>query len=201
MIGQLCGKLIEKQPPHLMVDVQGVGYALQAPLSTFFVLGELGSTVTLRVHHIVREDAQLLYGFATIEEWRLFQEIIKINGVGPKVALAILSGLSPQDFVNVVMMQEAGRLQKIPGIGGKTAQRILVEMQDKLAKINLWSKSSKVVSSPQNQEDEAVQEAIAALVSLGYKPQEASKAVAKVKETSLGCEHIIKEALQGLAKV
>lgn len=201
MIGQLSGKLIEKQPPFLMVDVQGVGYAVQAPLSTFFVLGELGSSVVLRIHHVVREDAQLLYGFATTEECRLFQEIIKINGVGPKVALAILSGLSVQEFVSVVMMQEVARLQSLPGIGAKTAQRILVEMQDRLSKLNFGTKSVMGVIAPQKQEECAKQEAIAALISLGYKPQEATKAVSKVKATDLGCEHIIKEALQGLAKV
>lgn len=194
MIGQLRGTLIEKQAPHLMIDVNGVGYWVQAPLSTFFTLPEIGHTVTLRTHFVVREDAHLLFGFATNEECKLFQEVIKINGVGPKVALAILSGLSPSELMEVVMNQEVGRLQRIPGIGAKTAQRILVEMQDRLGKLNLQTSSLPL-------KEDGQQEAIAALVSLGYKPQEAAKAIAKVKNTTMGCEQMIKEALQGLAKV
>lgn len=205
MIGQLRGKLLEKQPPHLMIDVQGVGYCLQASLPTFFALPEIGAEVTLATHMIVREDAQLLYGFASKEECRLFQEIIKINGVGPKVALAILSGLSPQEFAHIVTLQEVGRLQKLPGIGAKTAQRILVEMTDRLPKLGLGAASNKIDMALGKtavfSENTAVEEAISALISLGYKPQEATKAVRKVENTTQGCEHIIKEALQGLAKV
>lgn len=203
MIGQLRGILIEKQPPHLMIEVNGVGYCLQAPLSTFFSLPALGEPLVLRTHFIVREDAQLLFGFASCEECRLFQEIIKISGVGPKVALAILSGLSPADFVEVIQSQDIARLQRLPGIGAKTAQRILVEMQDRLPKLNLpfSAKGPGNTVLMGKQAEDPLEEAIAALVSLGYKPIEASKAVSKVKNTSQSCEHIIKEALQGLAKV
>ncbi len=202
MIGQLRGRLLEKQPPHLMIDVGGVGYCLQAPLSTFFSLPEIGQEITIRTHFIVREDAHILYGFISAQECRLFQEIIKINGVGPKVALAILSGLSPQDFATIVMNQEVARLQKLPGIGAKTAQRILVEMQDKLSKLDLGlSTAHTAMLLTKKQNDDPIQEAIAALVSLGYKPNEASKAVGKVQDQTQSCEHIIKEALQGLAKV
>ncbi|MBS0287760.1 MAG: Holliday junction branch migration protein RuvA [Proteobacteria bacterium] len=202
MIGQLRGKLIEKQPPFLMIEVGGVGYLLQAPLSTFFNLPDLGQEVVLRTHFIVREDAHVLYGFITQQECRLFQEIIKVNGVGPKVALAILSGLSPQEFANCVMAQEVTRLQKLPGIGAKIAQRILVEMQDKLSKLDfgLTAAHSMMVLNKAVSSD-PLQEAIAALVSLGYKHTEAAKAVAKVQDQTQSCEHIIKEALQGLAKV
>lgn len=203
MIGQLRGILIEKQPPHLMVEVNGVGYCLQAPLSTFFSLPEIGQPLVLRTHFIVREDAQLLFGFATQEECRLFQELIKISGVGPKVALAILSGLSPADFVEVILSQEIARLQRLPGIGAKTAQRILVEMQDRLPKLNLPSTRTQPGGAllQMKAEDDPLEEAIAALVALGYKSFEATKAVGKVKNTAQSCEHIIKEALQGLAKV
>ncbi len=201
MIGQIRGKLIEKQPPFLMIDVGGVGYLLQAPLSTFFSLPELGIEVTLRTHFIVREDAQVLYGFITQQECRLFQEIIKINGVGPKVGLAILSGMSPQEFANAVMNQELNRLQKLPGIGAKTAQRILVEMQDKLTKLELGLTSAHTLMAMSKNISDPVSEAIAALVSLGYKQAEATKAVSKVQDQTQNCEHIIKEALQGLAKV
>lgn len=204
MIGQLRGKIIEKTPPHLLIDVGGVGYCLQAPLSTFFNLPEIGLETTLRVHMVVREDAQLLYGFATPEECRLFQEIIKINGVGPKVGLAILSGLSPLEFVDIISREEIGRLQKLPGIGAKTAQRILVEMQGRLSKLALPFAKGLTFSSPDIASmttDKARHEAIEALISLGYKPQEATKAVSKVQNVENRCEDIIKEALQGLAKV
>lgn len=202
MIGQLRGKLIEKTPPFLMIDVNGVGYLLQAPLSTFFSLPDLGNELTLRTHFIVREDAQVLYGFVSQQECRLFQEIIKINGVGPKVALAILSGLSPADFAMVIAQQSVERLQKLPGIGAKTAQRILVEMQDKIAKLDLpLSCAHTTLALSKKVKADPIQEAIAALVSLGYKQSEATKAVAKVEDQSQSCEHIIKEALQGLAKV
>jgi len=194
MIGQLRGKLIEKQPPMLMLDVGGVGYLVQAPLSTFFTLPELGQEITLRTHMVIREDAQLLFGFATLSECRLFQEVIKINGVGPKIALAILSGLSPQEFMDVIVSQNVNLLQRIPGIGGKTAQRIMVEMQTTMPKFQPMTKGEiRLERDPKS-------EAIAALVSLGYKPLEATQAVTKVKNIAT-CEHIIKEALQGLAKV
>jgi Holliday junction DNA helicase RuvA len=176
-----------------------VGYSVTTPLSTFFTLPNIGQEVTLRTHFIVREDAQLLFGFATKEECRLFQEIIKVNGVGPKVALAILSGLSPAEFVDVIMLQEVARLQCIPGIGAKTAQRILVEMQDRLLKLNLALPQAKVL--PNHQISDSLEEAIAALISLGYKANEATNAVKKVKDSNQSCEYIIKEALQGLAKV
>jgi Holliday junction DNA helicase RuvA len=195
MIGQLRGILIEKQPPFLMMDVQGVGYWLQAPLSTFFVLPEVGQMLTLRTHFIVREDAQLLFGFSSTEECALFQEVIKINGVGPKIALTLLSGLTPQEFYDVIMSQNVALLQRIPGIGAKTAQRILVEMQGRLPKLSVKSEGGSIpVADPK-------QEAISALVSLGYRAQEAQGTIAKIKTDSLSCEQIIKEALQRLAKV
>lgn len=192
MIGQLRGILIEKQPPTLMLDVHGVGYLLQAPLSTFLALPALGTEVTLRTHFIVREDAQLLFGFATQDEWRLFQDLIKVNGVGPKMALALLSGMSPSEFAEVLQTQAVGRLQRIPGVGAKTAQRILVEMQG--AKMQDFKQ---VVMGSHS----AKQEAIMALIALGYKPPEATQAVSKIQNNELDCEHMIKEALQGLAKL
>ena len=200
MIGQLRGKLLEKQPPSILVDVNGVGYCLSAPLSTFFLLPELGQDVVLRTHMVVREDAHLLYGFYTREECTLFQALIKVNGVGPKIALAILSGLSVAEFMDVVASQTVARLQRVPGIGSKTAQRILVEMQDRLPKLS--SESSSLVGKvfPFMSTDSS-QEAIEALMALGYKHQEATKAVGKVQNKDLPCEQIIREALQGLAKV
>ena len=196
MIGQLRGNIIEKQAPHVLIDVQGVGYCVQVPLSTFFVIGDLGQEVVLRIHHVVREDAQLLFGFATKEECMLFQSIIKINGVGPKIGLAILSGLSVNEFMEVIAQQSVGRLQKVPGIGSKTAQRIVVEMQDRLPALEKSSNKG-ILFIP----NDSSQEAVEALMSLGYKQSEATKAVGKVQNKSQNCEFIIKEALQGLAKV
>ncbi len=199
MIGQLRGKLIEKKPPHLMLEVGGVGYKVQAPLTTFFTLPELGEETILRTHCLVREDAHILYGFATQTECDMFQEIIKINGVGPKIALAILSGLSAFEFSEVVIAKDIHKLQCLPGIGAKIAQRILVEMQDKIAKLNLGCTTVKITKA--YQAVDAIQEAIFALVALGFKQSEATKAVAKVQDTEQGCEYIVKAALQGLAKV
>lgn len=202
MIGQLRGSLIEKNPPYLLIDIQGVGYLLQAPLSTFFALPDVGHVVTVRVHQIIREDAHLLFGFATKEEWRMFQELIKINGVGPKAALAILSSMSVYSCVEAIEQQQAKLLQSVPGIGAKTAQRIIVEMQDKISKLALpvsLPNSRKAPTVPVAQQ--AKQEAILALQALGYKPKEAQNAVEKVKDLAQSCQHILKEALQGLAKI
>ncbi|MBS0289921.1 MAG: Holliday junction branch migration protein RuvA [Proteobacteria bacterium] len=198
MIGQLRGILIEKKPPYLLLEVNGVGYWLQSPLTTFFSLPEVGQEIILRTHCIVREDAHVLYGFATQEVCSLFQEIIKINGVGPKIALSILSGLTVQEFSDVVLEQNISKLQCLPGIGAKIAQRILVEMQDKLLKWNTSKTSTKIFISPKA---DPKQDAIFALVSLGFKQAEAAKAVSKVQDTTQGCEYIVKAALQGLAKV
>lgn len=201
MIGQLRGKLIEKNPPFLMIDVQGVGYIVQTPLSTFFVLPEVGQEVVLRTHMVVREDAQLLYGFATFDECCIFQELIKTNGVGPKIALAILSGLTPHELMEILAMEEVSRLQRLPGIGAKTALRIIVEMKDRLGKMMLSSPQKNLTPSLLSKAQGPEQEAIAALIALGYKPQEANKAIAKVENKSSSCEAILREALQGLAKV
>jgi len=196
MIGQLRGKLLEKQPPSLLIDVQGIGYLLQAPMSTFFTLPPVGEEVILRTHFIVREDAHLLFGFTTQEECRLFQEIIKLNGVGPKVALALLSGLTPAAFLEVIRTQSVAHLQRIPGIGSKTAQRILVEMQDRLPKLDKVYPKEHFLDKAHH----AKQEAIEALMALGYKAQEATKAVNQTKTTDVTvCEEIIKDALQRLS--
>lgn len=201
MIGQLRGKIIEKNPPFLLIDVHGVGYIVQTPLSTFFALPDVGQETVLRTHMVVREDAQLLYGFATHDECYLFQELIKTNGVGPKIALAILSGLTPHELMEILAMEEVGRLQRLPGIGAKTALRIIVEMKDRLGKMMLSSPQKNLNTSLLSKAQGPEQEAISALIALGYKPQEANKAIAKVENKSLSCEAILREALRGLAKV
>lgn len=200
MIGQLRGILIEKEPPVLMVDVHGVGYCVLAPLSTFFKLPELHQEVTLRTHMVVREDAQLLYGFATLEERALFEALIKVNGVGPKVALTILSGVSPDEFRHLMGIEDVRSLQRLPGIGAKTAQRILVEMRDKWGNPALATEQQRVGSLLPTSNDKT-QTAIQALVSLGYKPHEAQKALSALSASELSLEEILKSALQGLAKL
>lgn len=201
MIGQLRGKIIEKNPPFIMIDVHGVGYIVQTPLSTFFALPEVGHEAVIRTHMVVREDAQLLYGFATHDECYLFQELIKTNGVGPKIALAILSGLTPHELMEILSMEEVDRLQRVPGIGAKTAMRIIVEMKDRLGKMILSTPQKSLSASLLPKAQDPEQEALAALIALGYKPQEANKAIAKVENKNLSCEAILREALQGLAKV
>lgn len=198
MIGRIRGILIEKLPPWLVVDVMGVGYQLQAPMSTFYHLPETGKEINLYTHMIVREDVLALYGFVTKEECALFQEFIKINGIGAKAALALLSGMSTADLKTTISVQDVSRLQKIPGIGPKTAQRIIVECQDKHKKWQLPSDNP--LTQGENFAESAFQQAIEALVALGYKNKEAEKAVSKVSDQSLACEDIIRIALQGLAK-
>jgi len=170
---------------------------VQTPFSVLGALPSPGEEITLRTHCVVREDAHLLFGFLHKEECQLFQEIIKISGVGPKIALAILSGLSCEEFCQVVSSQAPLRLRGLPGVGAKTAQRIITEMADRLPKLGFSH-----VSLPASVfQKGVVDEAIAALIALGYKPQEAAKAVEKVKDKTQHCEHIIKEALQGAARL
>lgn len=193
MIGRLRGTLVEKQPPSLLVEVAGVGYWVQSPLSTVLQTPEVGQEVVLRTHLVVREEALLLFGFATEAELDLFQALLRMNGVGPRMALAILSNVSPQAFASMILQKELTPLKKVPGIGTKMAQRLLVEMPDRLPlSLRIGSK----------QEDaSAPQEAVQALVSLGYKQREAVGAIQAVKDKTMSLELLIKEALQQLAKV
>ena len=200
MIGRLSGLLLEKQPPQLLVDVQGVGYELEAPMSTFYQLPAMGESVTLHIHMVVREDAQLLYAFYSLSERQLFRDLIKINGVGPKLALTILSGVSAEEFTRCVMESDAKALTALPGVGKKTAERLIVELRDRLAKnadAVLPSAGSvaglKVDSNP-------ISDAVSALTSLGYKAQEASQMVRAVETEGLTTEVIIKAALKGMVK-
>ncbi|OUS15194.1 Holliday junction DNA helicase RuvA [Gammaproteobacteria bacterium 50_400_T64] len=178
MIGRIRGILLEKQAPHLLLDVQGVGYEIQASLTTFFELPDIDQPATLHTHFVVREDAQLLYGFSSLSERQLFRELIKVNGVGPKMALAILSGMNAAEFVNCVKSKDIATLVRLPGVGKKTAERLVVEMHDRVEKWALASDSTGAVSSEQG--SSAVQEAESALISLGYKEPEAAKMIAAV---------------------
>lgn len=201
MIGRLSGQLIQKQPPELLIDVNGVGYEVSAPMSTFYVLPELGEIISLHTHLVVREDAQLLYGFATESERRLFRILIKINGVGPKLAITILSGIAADDFIRCIHDGDSAALVRLPGIGKKTAERLIVELNDKVAaedeSISAAGTAGMMANLPLQS---PVADAVSALISLGYKPSDASKMVRSIETEGLNAEEIIRLSLQGLSK-
>ncbi|QEH45220.1 Holliday junction branch migration protein RuvA [Aggregatibacter actinomycetemcomitans] len=201
MIGHLTGILMEKQPPEILLDVQGIGYELLLPMTSFYNLPEVGKQTCLFTHLVVREDAHLLFGFAQKADRTLFRELIKTNGVGPKLALAILSTMSVDEFAYAIEREELSRLVKIPGIGKKTAERLLVELKGKFKEVKTndffvqadhLSRFSTEISATVEPSNEAV----AALVALGYKPLDAEKMVKKVSKPELSSEQIIREALK-----
>ncbi len=196
MIGRLRGVLVKKEPPALLVDVGGVGYELEAPMTTFYDLPATGENVTLYTHLVVREDAHLLFGFARESQRRLFRGLLKVNGVGPRVALAVLSGLSDQEFVRAIQQEDIERLTRVPGIGRKTAERLIVEMRDKLVG-EVPSETS--VTATSAAPDDPVGEAVNALIALGYRPNEASRMVRAVSAQGLATEEIIRQALRAVA--
>jgi len=196
MIGWLTGELLEKQAPTILLNVNGVGYELEAPMTTFYELPAVNEQATLFVHMVVREDAQLLFGFASRQQRELFRSLIKVNGVGPKVALAVLSTLSAQELLQCMANEDFKQLTKVPGIGMKTAQRLVVEMKDRLEKefgdVALEARSAGAGTVNDRQD------AIAALVSLGYKSTEASRIVKSLPD-DLSSEEIIRQALRSLS--
>jgi len=193
MIGQINGVILEKNPPELLVDVAGVGYELNSSMNTFYNLPEIGSRVVLYTHMIVREDVHALYGFYEKDERKLFRELIKTSGVGPKLALTILSGMAVNAFVQLVNIGDSVALTKIPGVGKKTAERLILEMKSRLKKFEIGIQSNIKIDSSET-------DALNALISLGYKAQSASKAVAKYREQkSLSSEELIKLALRDLS--
>ncbi|OED57667.1 Holliday junction DNA helicase RuvA [Aliivibrio fischeri] len=206
MIGRLRGNLLEKQPPELLIEVSGIGYEVQMPMSCFYELPEVGSEAIIYTHYVVREDAQLLYGFNTKNERALFREVIKANGVGPKLGLAILSGMTAAQFVQSVEREDISTLVKLPGVGKKTAERLVVEMKDRLkgwGAGDLFTPAtdaapmddgSEFITSPQS----AVDEAVSALIALGYKPQQASKTVSQVVKPDMTSEVLIRESLKSM---
>jgi len=195
MIGQLFGTILEKQAPQLLVDVHGVGYEIDAPMSTFYQLPDIGKEVRLYTHFVVREDAQLLYGFYTQQERQLFRTLLKVNGVGPKLALTILSSASPDEFVRSVLNNDTESLVKLPGIGKKTAERLVIEMRDKLDE---WTPAllPNTKNSLQPERHRSLQDAIAALQALGYKQQEANRVVTKIDDGVAASEELIRRALK-----
>ncbi len=198
MIGRLRGKLVVKRAPQLLVDVGGVGYEVEAPMSTFYNLPELGEDVVLHTHLVVREDAQLLYAFASEAERSFFRNLIKINGVGAKMGLAILSGMSFDAFARCVRENDVASLVRLPGVGKKTAERLIVEMKDKL-EAKAESGLPQVEHAAPVAAHDPISDAVSALVALGYKPNEASRMIRAVSCDGLASEEIIREALKGAA--
>ncbi|HEU5135098.1 MAG TPA: Holliday junction branch migration protein RuvA [Steroidobacteraceae bacterium] len=197
MIGFVRGKLVIKAPPHLTVDVGGVGYDIEAPMSTFYTLPATGSDVRLLTHLVVREDAHILYGFATQEERALFRNLLKVSGVGPKIALAILSGVSVEGFASCVKLQDAAALTRIPGVGRKTADRLLVEMRDRLDALSEAAAAGAPVMTGENKVEG---EAWSALVALGYKPAEVTQMLKPFTGVASSTEDLIRRALQGTVR-
>lgn len=191
MIARLNGILIEKSPPQIVIDCNGVGYEVEVPMSTFYNLPELGSKVNLLTYFVVREDAQLLYGFGSEQEKSTFKQLLKVNGIGAKSALSILSGVSIDDLIQAVSMQEVGMLTRIPGIGKKTAERLLLELKDKFSVAGL--------AQTANQAKSSTHDILNALVALGYNEREALTAV-KLLDKDVSVTDGIKQALKSLSK-
>lgn len=206
MIGRLRGILLEKQPPEVLLDVSGIGYEIQLPMSSFYPLPEIGQEAVIYTHFVVREDAQLLYGFADKHERSMFRLLIKVNGVGPKLALAILSGMSANQFVICINNDAVNRLVKLPGVGKKTAERLVVEMKDRLKN---WTGADLLTPESDNMAFEneiantfistnAKDEAIGALVALGYKSATAEKVIKQVYQEGMDSEALIRSSLKSM---
>ncbi|HSC48304.1 MAG TPA: Holliday junction branch migration protein RuvA [Gammaproteobacteria bacterium] len=191
MIGFLRGVLVRKQPPHLVLDVQGVGYEVEAPMSTFYALPGTGAEVLLHTHLVVREDAHILFGFGSEGERRLFRALLRVNGVGPKLALTILSGISVEGFLRCVREGDSAALTRLPGIGKKTGERLVIEMRDRLEQLG---------ASPAGADAHPRDEAQSALVALGYRPQEAQHMLQAIKDPDLSSEELIRRALQSAVR-
>lgn len=196
MIGFLRGKLLAKKPPQLLLDVNGVGYELEAPMSTFYALPEIGAELSLFTHLVVREDAHILYAFASRDERRLFRSLIKISGVGAKLALTILSGMSVEAFARCVDEEDPDTLVRLPGVGKKTAARLLVEMRDRIKDAVPAGSEVTRSAAPGN----VMAEAQDALVALGYKPREVTRLLKDIDSDGLNTEELIRQALQGAVR-
>ena len=195
MIGHLKAKIISKSPPEVLLEVQGIGYEVLCPMSTIYELDNLSDDVLLFTHLSIKEDAHTLFGFITKDEKNVFRELIRVNGVGPKVALAILSNLSVHSLVECISTEDADLLAKTPGIGKKTALKLIVELQDRLSKLNLVGSIANSSEIKQNSNPNSKQ-AIEALQSLGFKVKEANRMVSKIEDQKLSTEQLIRLALQ-----
>jgi holliday junction DNA helicase RuvA len=194
MIGAVRGRIASKTPPQLTVDVGGLGYELEAPMSTFFTLPPVGAEVRLLTHLVVREDAHVLYAFATEEERRLFRSLIRVSGVGPKIALGLLSGMTVAAFSRCVQSEDVAALTRVPGVGRKTAERLIVEMRDRVAAPPVAGGGAPDAGAS------AESEAYGALVALGYRPAEAARLLKAVGPGTHSTEELIRRALQGAAR-
>ncbi|MCX7099486.1 MAG: Holliday junction branch migration protein RuvA [Methylococcales bacterium] len=200
MIGFLRGKLVQKSPPFLVLDVHGVGYEVEAPMTTFYSLPLLGEEVILHTHLVVREDAHSLFGFASAADRTLFRTLIKVNGVGPKLALTILSGQSAEEFHRCIQDNDTQALIRLPGVGKKTAERLVIEMRDRLPDMGEGGTVADTSVGAVSTMGKPKQEAVSALCSLGYKPLDANKMVQNINAEGKTCEDIIRLALQGALK-
>lgn len=200
MIGRLRGRILAKHPPFLLLDVNGVGYEIEAPMSTFYVLPAGDGEVVLHTHLAVREDAHILYGFAREADRTLFRALLKVSGVGGKMALGVLSGMTAEEFGQAVQASDIAALTRLPGVGKKTAERLVVEMRDKLDTIGVLPPAAGPAASGATAPAGADQDAVAALIALGYKPPEASRMVRQVFEEGMDTETVIREALKGTVK-
>ena len=195
MIGHLKGKITSKNPPEILIEVEGVGYEVLCPMSTFYALDNLTEDILLFTHLSIKEDAHTLFGFITKDEKNVFRELIRVNGVGPKVALAILSNLSVHSLFKCISTEDADLLAKTPGIGKKTALKLIVELQDRLSKLDLVGSLANSIEIKQNSNPNSKQ-AIEALQSLGFKAKEANRMVSKIEDQELSTEQLIRLALQ-----
>jgi holliday junction DNA helicase RuvA len=200
VIGFLKGRLAIKQPPMLLVDVNGVGYEVEAPMSTFYGLPATGEPVALFTHLVVREDAHILFGFGTESERRLFRSLLKISGVGPKMALGILSGASVEDFLRTIEAEDVTMLTRIPGIGRKTAERVIIEMRDNVQKLSAAAPGVGQTAAALGAAPTPHSEAFSALLALGYKPPEITRLLKAADEPGLSTTEIIRRALKSAAK-
>ena len=191
MIGLLRGRILGKQPPQLLIDVNGIGYEVDAPMTTFYNLPAVGAEVVLFTHLAVREDAHTLYGFLQLSDRDLFRNLLRVNGVGARLALGILSSMEAGRFVDCIHAEDAAALVRLPGIGKKTAERLIIELRDRLPGVAV------VAGVRPSRAASPVEDAVSALVGLGYKPQEASRMVRTIDAAELTSEEIIRQALQG----
>jgi Holliday junction DNA helicase RuvA len=200
MISRLTGILLTKQAPTILLDVQGVGYEIDVPLTTFFDLPNAGATVTLHTHLAIREDAHQLFGFLQETDQRLFRTLLKVNGVGARTALGILSGMNAQDVISCVLKENISMLTKIPGIGRKTAERLVIELRDRLKTFHHKDAAMALNGTLKDEANSPKDDAINALVALGYKPLDAAKAVDKCYNSDHSSETLIKLALQSMVR-
>jgi Holliday junction DNA helicase RuvA len=202
MIGSLSGLVAFRSPPHLLLEVGGIGYEVEAPMSTFYTLPAVGQPTRLLTHLVVREDAHVLYGFATLQERALFRNLLKVSGVGPRIALAILSGVTAAAFAQAVRAEDAGTLTRIPGVGRKIAERLMIEMRDRLEDPSVLAAAAVFGADAQRLQPGAQAEAYSALVALGYKPLEATRLLKGLGSQSgaLSTEELIRRALQGAVR-